>query len=43
VNTEGTRVADVFYVSEADGSKVAGGGRAEAVRDAIAGALEALK
>jgi [protein-PII] uridylyltransferase len=42
INTEGTRVADVFYVSEADGSKVARGARAKAVQDAVEAALASL-
>jgi [protein-PII] uridylyltransferase len=35
INTEGTKVADVFYVNELDGSKVAPGPRFKAVRDAL--------
>jgi [protein-PII] uridylyltransferase len=35
INTEGTRVADVFYVSELDGSKVAHGARHDAIREAL--------
>jgi [protein-PII] uridylyltransferase len=35
INTEGTRVADVFYVSELDGSRVAQGGRHDAIREAL--------
>jgi [protein-PII] uridylyltransferase len=35
INTEGTKVADVFYVNELDGSKVAPGDRTKAVRDAL--------
>jgi [protein-PII] uridylyltransferase len=38
INTEGTRVADVFYVTESDGSKVAPS-RTDVVRDGILGAL----
>ena len=40
INTEGTRVADVFYVSEADGTKVAPGPRTAFVRDRILEALD---
>jgi [protein-PII] uridylyltransferase len=36
INTEGHRVADVFYVNELDGSKVAQGPRRQAIRDALA-------
>jgi [protein-PII] uridylyltransferase len=39
INTEGTKVADVFYVSELDGSKVAPGDRTRAVREGILRAL----
>ena len=35
INTEGTRVADVFYVSELDGSKVAPGPRYAEIRAAL--------
>ncbi|HXX69892.1 MAG TPA: [protein-PII] uridylyltransferase [Polyangiaceae bacterium] len=35
INTEGTRIADVFYVSELDGKKVAPGARHDAIRDAL--------
>jgi [protein-PII] uridylyltransferase len=40
INTEGTRVADVFYVSELDGSKVAPGPRYGAIHDALVKAIE---
>ena len=40
INTEGTRVADVFYVSEPDGAKVKTGVRAEELRSCITTALE---
>ena len=40
INTEGTRVADVFYVTELDGAKVAPGDRFKSVRDAIVAAIE---
>jgi [protein-PII] uridylyltransferase len=39
INTEGTRVADVFYVSEIDGSKLAAGDRTRQVRDALLSSL----
>jgi [protein-PII] uridylyltransferase len=39
INTEGTRVADVFYVSELDGSKVEPGERFKAIRDALTSAI----
>jgi [protein-PII] uridylyltransferase len=35
INTEGTRVADVFYVSELDGSKVQPGARHQEIHDAL--------
>ena len=35
INTEGARVADVFYVSEVDGGKVAPGPRFQEIHDAI--------
>ena len=35
INTEGTQVADVFYVSEADGSKIASPQRIIEIREAI--------
>jgi [protein-PII] uridylyltransferase len=40
INTEGTKVADVFYVNELDGSKVAPGPRFKEIRDAL---LEAAR
>jgi [protein-PII] uridylyltransferase len=40
INTEGTRVADVFYVNELDGSKVAPGPRYGQIHDALVGAVE---
>ncbi len=43
INTEGTRVADVFYVSETNGGKVAPGKRTNEVRERIAVALEAFE
>jgi [protein-PII] uridylyltransferase len=39
INTEGSRVADVFYVVERDGSKVAPGPRVAAVEAAVLSAL----
>jgi [protein-PII] uridylyltransferase len=35
INTEGTKVADVFYVNELDGSKVAPGERFKEIRDGV--------
>jgi [protein-PII] uridylyltransferase len=43
INTEGTRVADVFYVSEADGTKVAPGKRSVEVQTTLLAALEGLE
>jgi [protein-PII] uridylyltransferase len=40
INTEGTKVADVFYVDELDGSKVAPGQRFKDIREAL---LEAAR
>jgi [protein-PII] uridylyltransferase len=40
INTEGTRVADVFYVSELDGSKVAPGARHQQIHDALMRAVD---
>jgi [protein-PII] uridylyltransferase len=40
INTEGTKVADVFYVNELDGSKVAPGPRFKDLRDTL---LEAAR
>jgi [protein-PII] uridylyltransferase len=39
INTEGTRVADVFYVTEIDGSRLMGADRKRQVRDALLSAL----
>ena len=39
INTEGTKVADVFYVTELDGSKVAPGPRFKAIREALLAAV----
>jgi [protein-PII] uridylyltransferase len=39
INTEGTKVADVFYVNELDGSKVAPGPRFKTIRDALLAAV----
>jgi len=40
INTEGTRVADVFYVSELDGHKVARGPRYNEIHDALVAAVD---
>jgi [protein-PII] uridylyltransferase len=40
INTEGTRVADVFYVSELDGSKLVPGERYKQVHDTLRRAIE---
>ncbi len=40
INTEGARVADVFYVGELDGSKVARGPRYHEIHDALVRAVE---
>jgi [protein-PII] uridylyltransferase len=40
INTEGTRVADVFYVSELDGTKVSRGARYQEIHDALVRAVE---
>ena len=39
INTEGTRVADVFYVTELDGSKALPGERFKKIREAIVRAI----
>ncbi|MCU0694536.1 MAG: HD domain-containing protein, partial [Polyangiaceae bacterium] len=39
INTEGTKVADVFYVCEPDGAKVRSGERAETIRAQLVNAL----
>jgi [protein-PII] uridylyltransferase len=39
INTEGTKVADVFYVNELDGSKVAPGPRFRVIRDVLLAAV----
>jgi [protein-PII] uridylyltransferase len=39
INTEGTRVADVFYVSEFDGTKVSRGPRFDEIRHALVNAI----
>jgi [protein-PII] uridylyltransferase len=39
INTEGTRVVDVFYVAERDGQKVPPGERSKEVRDAVVRAI----
>jgi [protein-PII] uridylyltransferase len=40
INTEGTRVADVFYVSELSGAKVAPGPRYAEIHDALVRTIE---
>jgi [protein-PII] uridylyltransferase len=40
INTEGTRVADVFYVNELDGSKIAAGPRYKQIHEALTRAIE---
>ncbi|HEX8795910.1 MAG TPA: [protein-PII] uridylyltransferase [Polyangiaceae bacterium] len=40
INTEGTRVADVFYVNELDGTRVQPGARFAAVHDALVRAVD---
>jgi [protein-PII] uridylyltransferase len=40
INTEGMRVADVFYVRELDGSKLAAGARQQEIREALGRAVE---
>ncbi|WP_437819287.1 [protein-PII] uridylyltransferase [Sorangium sp. So ce1078] len=42
INTEGTRVADVFYVSEADGAKVGNGKRMQEVEERLHAVLQGL-
>jgi [protein-PII] uridylyltransferase len=39
INTEGMRVADVFYVSELDGNKIVRGSRSKEVQEALARAV----
>jgi [protein-PII] uridylyltransferase len=39
INTEGTKVADVFYVTEADGSKVTNSSHLDALREHILSAI----
>jgi [protein-PII] uridylyltransferase len=43
INTEGMRVADVFYVSELDGSKVAQGPRYRQIHETLIKALQKTK
>ena len=40
INTEGTRVADVFYVNELDGSKVVPGPRFAQIQEALSKAVQ---
>jgi [protein-PII] uridylyltransferase len=42
IDTEGNRVADVFYVTEVDGRKLEAQERTAAVRAGLLAALEAL-
>ncbi|WP_437537201.1 [protein-PII] uridylyltransferase [Sorangium sp. So ce726] len=42
INTEGTRVADVFYVSDADGTKIANGKRTQEVEERLHAVLQGL-
>ncbi len=42
VSTEGERVADVFYVTDASGAKLLDGARVESVRAALCRAIDAL-
>jgi [protein-PII] uridylyltransferase len=39
INTEGTKVADVFYVTEAGGGKVTNSSRLDALREHILSAV----
>jgi [protein-PII] uridylyltransferase len=41
INTEGTKVADVFYVNELDGAKVTPGDRFKAIRETLTRAIGA--
>jgi [protein-PII] uridylyltransferase len=43
INTEGTRVADVFYVNELDGSRVRPGPRFAAIHEALVRAVDGSK
>jgi [protein-PII] uridylyltransferase len=40
INTEGTRVSDVFYVTELDGKKVRPGERFRQIRESIVSVVE---
>ncbi|MGK3994476.1 bifunctional uridylyltransferase/uridylyl-removing protein GlnD [Sorangium sp. So ce1024] len=42
INTEGTRVADVFYVSEADGTKISNGKRTQEVEERLRAVIQGL-
>jgi [protein-PII] uridylyltransferase len=42
INTEGTRVADVFYVSDADGTKIPNGKRTQEVEERLHAVLQGL-
>jgi [protein-PII] uridylyltransferase len=39
INTEGTKVADVFYVNELDGSRVPPGERFREIKDGVIRAI----
>ena len=43
INTEGTRVADVFYVTEADGKKLESGGRTQEVHNSLLATLGVVR
>jgi [protein-PII] uridylyltransferase len=43
INTEGTQVADVFYVTDADGSKVTDPERIEAIKSRILSTVTGLE
>ncbi|WP_394820962.1 bifunctional uridylyltransferase/uridylyl-removing protein GlnD [Pendulispora albinea] len=43
INTEGNKVADVFYVNELDGSKVLPGERFKAIKETLARAIDSEK
>jgi [protein-PII] uridylyltransferase len=43
INTEGQRVADVFYVSDSNGGKIFDGGKLEKLRDCLVNTLARLE
>ena len=43
INTEGQRVIDVFYVSNAQGGKVTGSDAIERIREQLTAAVEGLQ